>query len=137
MRYSYFLYPPDLYDESLREYTLMPMHMKGFFTARELETAEFGEPLDFTKDLRVLRIHALNEARRPPGLDGTKFAAFPTALYHTARDPHQLHPIDDPREAARLRAGIVRSLRAHGATSEFYRWMGLEHNGVSAGELKT
>ena len=124
--YSYFRYPADLFDERLGEYTLIPTHMTGFFTLKELATGRMAGPFDFTKGQKLIRYDALNEARRPPGLDGTKFAAFESAVYHNATDPHQLHPIRDAAVEARLSAEILRILRAHDAPPEYFAWMGLD-----------
>ena len=41
---DYFLYPPDLDDESLGEYTLMPMHLHSLFTADEMRGAMLASP---------------------------------------------------------------------------------------------
>lgn len=130
--YSYFRYPTDLFDEQLGEYTLMPMHMTGFFSAQEMATAAIAEPFDFTKGQKVLRIDALNDARRPPGLDGTKFEKFESAIYHNRTDPNQLNPINDASVEKRLRQEAVSILRDHAAPSEFYRWMGLDSEEFTA-----
>lgn len=123
--YSYFHYPPDLNDEGLREYTLMPTHLQGFFSVEELRTAEFHSPLDFTKGVPVIRMNALNDARRPPGADRRLFSSFKTALYDNRCDPNQLHPIDDPATEARLTKAMFEILQQHAATEDFFAWMGL------------
>ncbi|WP_454855233.1 sulfatase [Rhizobium binxianense] len=125
-RYSCFLYPPDLDDESLREYTLMPTHLHSFFAHNELRTAELHAPLDFTKGLPVLSIRALNDARRPPGGDRSHFKSFKTALYDNIEDPRQLVPLDLPEVERRLKDAAVSILGRHNATSAFLDWMGLE-----------
>ncbi|MCT9000651.1 hypothetical protein NYR58_19950, partial [Chelativorans intermedius] len=66
------------------------------------------------------------EARRPPGLDGTKFGAFESATYHNASDPNQLRPIQNPAVEARLRDAIVRILGEHDAPPEYFAWMSLD-----------
>ncbi|MGE3712018.1 MAG: sulfatase [Hyphomicrobiaceae bacterium] len=124
--YSYFRYPENLFDERLGEYTLMPTHMTGFFNGNEMKTAALAEPFDFTKGQKLLRYDALNEARRPPGLDGTKFGAFKSAIYHNASDPNQLNPIHEPDVEARLRKAAIRILREHDAPPEYFGWMSLD-----------
>jgi hypothetical protein len=125
--FSYFLYPKDLFDESLGEYTLMPLHMQGFFDAKELATAQAAPAFDFTKGAALLRYDALNEARRPPGLDGRRYEPFQSALYHNEIDPNQLCPIRDDAHVARLKAQIAQILQRHDAPQEFFAWIGLEN----------
>lgn len=124
-RYSYFLYPKNLFDESLGEYTMMPMHMKGFFSSDELATATVAEPFDFTKGLKVTRYKALKSARRPPGLDGTKFGAFATAVYDNVNDPNQLNPIRDGAREDRFKHRMAQLLAVHDTPPEFFEWVGL------------
>ncbi|MEQ9689842.1 MAG: sulfatase [Bauldia litoralis] len=130
--YSYFRYPKDLFDEQLGEYTLMPTHMTGFFNGNELGTAALAGPFDFTKGQRLLRYAALNEARRPPGLDATRFGAFKSAVFHNRTDPNQLKPFEDAAVEARLTAAIVRILEEHDAPPEYFKWMSLNPAGDGA-----
>jgi len=123
--YSFFRYPANLFDEQLGEYTLMPTHMTGFFGPDELATGRMAGPFEFTKGQRLLRYDALNSARRPPGLDGTKFGAFESTIYHNASDPNQLRPIYDAEIEARLNKEIVRLLKVHDAPPEYFNWIGL------------
>lgn len=44
----------------------MRTHLHHFFALNELKTAQLHEPLEFTKDLPVLGIRALNDVWRPP-----------------------------------------------------------------------
>ncbi|HVY21064.1 MAG TPA: sulfatase [Bauldia sp.] len=126
--YSYFRYPPNLFDEQLGEYTLMPMHPTGFFNLQELSTARLAPPFDFTKGQTILRYDALNDTRRPPQMNGERWGNFVSAIYHNARDPNQLQPIQDEVIEARLRKAIVRILREHDAPSEYFAWMSLDRN---------
>ncbi|AJY47874.1 sulfatase [Martelella endophytica] len=123
--YSYFLYPPDLGDESLREYTIMPTHLKSLFGIDELRTATMHPPMDFTKGVPVFSIAALTSARRPPGEYRKAFTGFETALYDLRQDPEQQQPIRDQAVEARLREAILGHLARHDATETFMNWMGL------------
>ena len=125
--FSYFLYPEDLFDESLGEYTLMPLHMQGFFETKELATAQPAPAFDFTKGTSLIRYDALNDARRPPGLDGRKYEAFESALYHNEIDPNQLCPIKDEALVGRFKTQIAQILQRHDAPQEFFNWIGLEN----------
>jgi Sulfatase len=124
-RYRYYLYPPDLDDESLCEYTLMPTHLKGFFSPEEMRTAEWHPPLSFTKGMPLMRTRALISAKRPPGGNRDVFRSFGTALYAIDTDPEQSTAIDDPEVACRLQTAISAELSRHDATPDFFAWMGL------------
>jgi arylsulfatase A-like enzyme len=129
-RYRYFLYPPDLGDETLCEYTLMPVHMHNLFTPDEMANVTLHPALDFTKGMPLLRVPALVKAKRPPGYaNRTFFEGFGTALYDMVVDPSQERPIDDAKVAQRLTQAIIDELRRHDATQDFYSWMGLSNQG--------
>ncbi|MEM7445463.1 MAG: sulfatase [Pseudomonadota bacterium] len=117
-RYTYYLYPPDLYAPGLFEYTLMPMHLNSLFDEAEMRTAALAGPFDFTKEMKLLRIDALKDARRIPIHDGQKFQDVGTRLYDLETDPEQSQPIDDAAIATRLQDGIRKVLAAHDAPEE-------------------
>jgi arylsulfatase A-like enzyme len=120
-RYTYYLYPQDLYGPGLHEYTLMPMHLSSLFSASEMKTAAMHPPFDFTKGMPVMRIDALKDARRIPMHDDKQFDPdFGTTLYDLAADPRQLKPFRDAALERRFHAGIARELRAHDAPPEIY-----------------
>jgi arylsulfatase A-like enzyme len=120
-RYTYYLYPEDLYAPGLHEYTLMPMHLSSLFSAAEMKTAVMAEPFDFTKGMPVMRVDALKDARRIPMHDEKRFDPdFGTTLYDLAIDPRQSRPFRDATLERRFHAGIARELRAHDAPAEIY-----------------
>ena len=112
-RYTYYLYPEDLYAPGLHEYTLMPMHLHSMFSAAEMRTSKLVGPFDFTKGMQVLRIDALKDARRIPIHDNKKFdPGVGTTLYDLATDPKQIRPFRDAVLERRFHAGIDEQLRA-------------------------
>ena len=119
-RYTYFLYPEDLHAQSIYEYTLIPLHVKSFFTVEEFEGATLREPFDFTKGYPILRLPGRKEAKRPP-MQGGGFADTETALYDTATDPRQVVQIEDEAVVQRLRELMLSQMRAHDAPIEAYR----------------
>jgi hypothetical protein len=120
-RYTYYLYPEDLYAPGLHEYTLMPMHLSSLFSDSEMKTAALVKPFDFTKGMPILRIDALKDARRIPIHDDKRFDPdFGTTLYDLATDPKQMKPFRDAELERRFHAGIIRQLRAHDAPREIY-----------------
>jgi arylsulfatase A-like enzyme len=129
-RYTYYLYPPDLYAPGLSEYTLMPMHLHSLFSIEEMRTARLAGPFDFTKAMPVLKIDALKDARRIPMHDDKLFdTEIGTTLYDLARDPKQLEPFRDAASETRIRAGIAAVLAEHDAPSEIFRRYALSSTG--------
>jgi arylsulfatase A-like enzyme len=121
-RYTYYLYPEDLHAPGLHEYTLMPMHMTSLFTPAEMRTSRLAGPFDFTKDMPVLKIDALKDARRIPNNDRVGWAVdHGTTLYDLDKDPGQLRPFRDHPVEARLAEGILAVLQAHDAPLELHR----------------
>ncbi|MWB77994.1 sulfatase-like hydrolase/transferase [Pseudooceanicola sp. 216_PA32_1] len=125
-QYSYFRYPENIASEGLGEYTLMPTHLVGFFEPRELKTMTLSNGFDFTKGMPVMRLDALSDARRPPGLDGRKFEAFVSAIYNNHDDPCQLYPLSDDALEHRLAQQINDILDRHDTPPEYYDWMNLK-----------
>ena len=98
------LYPPDLDDEGLGEYTLMPTHLHSFFTAEEMRGAVLASPAALHQGNAGPAIPALTTAARPPAGCAMLFRSFGTALYDIDADPRQERPIEAPEVAARLPA---------------------------------
>lgn len=119
-------YPPDLYADGLREYTLAPSHMDEFFTTEELRTAELSPGFDFTKGIPVLSIAALPNAKRVPMNDALAFQDIGTRLFDLVDDPKQEKPIDRPDVASKLMNQAASILEAHDTPLEVYQWYGFE-----------
>jgi hypothetical protein len=132
-RYTYYLYPEDLYAPGLHEYTLMPMHLHTLFSVEEMKTSRLAGPFDFTKDMPLLKIDALKDARRIPMHDNKLFDPdVGTAVYDLSRDPKQLAPFRDAAIESTLRTGIASVLAAHDAPPEIYARYGLSSPGETA-----
>ena len=123
--YTFYLYPKDLYAPGLNEYTLMPMHLNSLFSAAEMKTATLSPAFNFTKDMPVLKIDALMDARRIPFHDNALFQDVGTALYDVRVDPNQESPIRDEAVERRLAEGAARVLHAHDAPEELFSRYGL------------
>jgi arylsulfatase A-like enzyme len=132
-RYTYYLYPEDLYAPGLHEYTLMPMHLSSLFSVAEMKTTTIVPPFDFTKGMPVMRIDALKDARRIPQHDDKKFDPdVGTTLYDLATDPQQQIPFRDTALELRFHAGIASELRAHDAPVELYGRYAIQTETVQA-----
>lgn len=124
-KHRYFLYPPDLDNENLFEYTLMPTHLHSLFTPEELRSTVMHAPFDFTKRVPLMQIQARVASERPPGDDRSVFKSFETALYDIESDPAQISAIKNPRIADRFVDAIAAELARHDAPAEFYTWIGI------------
>lgn len=124
--HSLFYYPPDLYANGLREYTLQPSHMTDFFTTKELRTAMLAPSFDFTKGVPVLSYAALPNAKRVPMNDGLGFRDTGTRLYDLLQDPQQSHPIEKPEITNNLLIKAIQVLKDHDTPQEVYTWYGLD-----------
>jgi arylsulfatase A-like enzyme len=132
-RYTYYLYPEDLYAPGLHEYTLMPAHLNSLFSAAEMKTSRLAGPFDFTKDMPVLKIDALKDARRIPLHDDKRFEPDGgTTLYDLKNDPKQLRPFRDAAIEGRFKATIAAVFAAHDAPPEIYARYGLPSTGGPA-----
>lgn len=125
-RYTYYLYPADLYAPGLHEYTLMPMHLHSLFSVAEMRTLVLVDAFDFTKGMPILRIEALKDARRIPIHDNKRFdPGVGTTLYDLETDPQQMHPFRNATIERRFLDGIGDVLRAHDAPIEIYSRYGI------------
>ena len=102
----------------------MPMHSTSLFEIRELKNAELVRGFNFTKGSPLLKIPALDDARRPP-MQGGGFADTNTRLYDLRKDPKQLKPFRNPAVEKRLIKSIVNELELHEAPKEIYDIYGL------------
>ena len=120
-RYVYMRGPASPANTPLYEYTLMPTHMRAMFSVEELRQATLTAPLPFTKGVPVLRI----PCRRPPVVDRIE-PLMQTALYDLQSDPHQEHPISNPREEKRMLRHLVRLMRENEAPNEQLERLGID-----------
>jgi arylsulfatase A-like enzyme len=119
-RYTYFRYPEDMLRQDLYQYTLMPMHMKEFFSVGELAEAALVPPLPFTKGVPLLKVPSTPKSpvyfgHGPGGQQDTR-----TVLFDLAQDPRQLAPLCDPEVEARLLDQMTSLMRATDAPAESF-----------------
>ena len=74
------------------QYTLMPTHMRQFFSEEELRTVKMHKPFSFTKDIPVMQINRI-QRKTDEGFKGLEDTD--SALYDTIIDPGQLNPMQD------------------------------------------
>ena len=92
--YTYFHYPENFSQQNPNryQYTLMPTHMRQFFSLEELRSASLHKPFNFTKETPVLKINRI-ERQTDGGYKG--YEDTKSALYNLQNDPGQLSPIND------------------------------------------
>lgn len=122
--HTYFLYPEDMEDQPIFEYTLMPMHSTSLFEVRELEHAELVRGFDFTKGAPLLKVPALKDAKRPP-MQGGGFAETHTRLYDLNDDPKQDSPVRNAEIEAWFDNKIRCEMQRHEVPNEAYNRFGL------------
>ena len=115
-RYVYMRAPANPDNKPLYEYTLMPTHLRSFFSLEELKTAQLAEPFSFTKGVRPLKI----EART-----WIKAHSFGTLLFDLHTDPGQEAPLDDSDVEALMVQKLLRLMEANDAPPEQYERLGL------------
>jgi arylsulfatase A-like enzyme len=116
-RYVYMRAPIHPDNTPLYEYTLMPTHMRNFFSEDELRTMELADPFSFTKGLRTLKT---------PARTWVNAHQFGHLLFDLAADPHQENPLQDAALEARMIGLMVRLMRENDAPPEQYIRLGLE-----------
>lgn len=115
-KHTYFRYPSNSQD-SLFEYTLMPVHPASYFSAQEFQNAELVYNQDFSNGYPVLKIKALDSARRPP-MQGGALADADNNLFNVNKDPLQLSPLTDESLEQYFLTAMHRLLIEHGAPGE-------------------
>ena len=119
-RYTYFRYPQDMLRHDLFQYTLMPMHMKEFFSIGELADAKLVPPFPFSKGVPLLKVPSTPKSpvyfgHGPGGQKDTR-----TVLFDLAEDPRQLAPLTDPPTEKRLLEQMLRLMLATDAPAESF-----------------
>ena len=115
--YTYFHYP-DNFDQTSKDkyqYTLMPTHMRQFFSNEELRTIKIQEPFSFTKDIPVMKINRIQRKTDEgfKSLEDTK-----SALYNIIEDPGQLNPLQDQHLIIKYKEKMINSIKENDPPKE-------------------
>jgi arylsulfatase A-like enzyme len=108
-RYTYHRYPPDLATQEVYQYTVMPTHMRDFFSTYELSLAEMVDPFSFTKGARLMKIPLTLKSPMYNNPGPGSIIEKETRLFDLASDPGQIQPLNDPAAEARM-LGLMRAL---------------------------
>ncbi len=124
-RYVYMRGPGNSLNTPLYNYTLMPTHMRNFFSVDELKTMELAEPFTFTKDCKTMRIKA--RATLNPYIYGT-------LLFDLQNDPNQENPIVDAEIEKRMIKLLIEEMKKSDAPIEQYERLGIPFDGEISDE---
>lgn len=120
--YIYMRAAASVSNQPLYEYTLMPTHQQGFFSAKELEEIEILGPLSFTRGCKVMKIK--NQSRLANATFCNSFQ-YGNKLFDLRQDPGQEHPIDDPAREALMINALIRKMKECDAPEEQFQRLGL------------
>ncbi len=129
-RYTYHRFPADLGSQEIYQYTVMPTHIWGFFSAEEMAAADLAKPFPFTKGAKLLKV-PVNE--RSPMYDTYGPGALledDTRLYDLETDPGQQTPLADAAVEARMVALMADLMRANHAPPEAFTRLDLKPDGT-------
>ena len=125
-QYTYFLYPENLNDGNLFQYTLMPMHILSMFSTDELKLAKLHEPFNFTKEVPLLKIPVIENSafykRHGPG----SLIQTNTMLFDLTVDPDQKSPITNLEIETMLKKEIKKLMIESDAPKELFKRFSLE-----------
>lgn len=116
-RYVYMRAPATPENRPLYEYTLMPTHMRGFFSDRELLSGTLAEPFSFTRGIRPMRFEGHGKWTDP--------YRFGTLLFDLAGDYAQMQPIRDEKIERRMIEKMVRLMKENDCPPEQFDRVGL------------
>lgn len=109
----------------VNEYTLMPTHMKGFFTPAEFKDAKLVDGFSFTKGYPVLKTRARVNPRFRAQLEGGD------ELYDLENDRKQFNKIENEDVKMRLLTALRKEMEVNEAPESLYEYYGLEKVGAS------
>lgn len=101
----------------LYEYTLMPTHMRGFFSADELAEARLAKPFSFTKGMPVLKTPAKPDWNAP--------VHFGSKLFYLPDDPGQECELKEAEAECKMANLLVRAMKENDAPAEQYKRLDL------------
>lgn len=125
-RHTYHRYPADIASQEIYQYTLMPTHIFDFFHEDELRAATLAPPLDFSRDMPLLKVPVGERSAMYKTYGPGCLLENETRLYDLASDPAQANPLDDPALEARMAEAMVALMGEVGAPPEAYARLALE-----------
>ena len=125
-RYLYMRGPTNLLNKPLYEYTLLPTHMRGFFTLNELKTINLADPFDFTKGIKLIKTEARLTYINP--------YIFGSLLFDLQNDPHQERPLIDSEIEKKIIKALVKEMKENDSPVEQFERLGIPFEGEITNE---
>ncbi|MHA2096956.1 MAG: sulfatase-like hydrolase/transferase, partial [Candidatus Hodarchaeales archaeon] len=120
-RYVYMRGPANLFNKPLYDYTLMPTHMRGFFSINELKTVELADPFSFTKGTKLMRTDSRSMFINP--------YIFGSLLFDLQDDPHQENPIINVEVEKKMITALVKKMKENNSPIEQFERLGIPYDG--------
>ena len=123
--FTYHRFPADPKNQELYQYTIMPTHIKTFFTPEELSTATLSNPFGWTKSVPLLKVPVIHRSPMFNNYGPGALLENDTRLYDVTEDPGQATPLNDPVVEARMMALMSRLMEANEGPPEAFARLGL------------
>ncbi len=120
-RYVYMRGPTNFLNKPLYEYTLIPTHMRGFFSINELKTMELAEPFNFTKGCKLIRTNSRYRYVNP--------YIFGSLLFDLQIDSYQENPIVDSKIEKKMIKAMVEEMKKNDSPIEQFKRLGIPYEG--------
>jgi hypothetical protein len=120
-RYVYMRGPSDFLNQPLYEYTLMPTHMRGFFSNNELKTITLADPFPFTKGIKLVRTDSRTRYVNP--------YIFGSLLFDLQNDPNQENPIIESEIEKRMIEALIEEMKKNDSPIEQFERLGIPYEG--------
>lgn len=108
-------------NQPLYNYTLMPTHMRTFFSLDEMRTMEKHDGFSFTKGIPLMKIKAEEDESGDTGLKWK----LGTRLYDLQEDPAQQNPVEDMEVEQHMIENMIRLMIENEAPEEQYERLGI------------
>ena len=118
--YTYMRGPANPLNKPIFNYTLMPTHMRNFFSISELKEMALSEPFNFSKGCKMLKV--------PRNIVVFPYI-FGSFLFDLKKDPTQENPIIDLDIETRMIKVMVELMKENDAPIEQYNRLGIPIDG--------
>lgn len=119
-KHTYHRYPPDLSNQEIYQYTLMPTHIFDFFHADELREAKLAHAQPFSKGMPLLKVPVGERSVMYDSYGPGAMLENETRLYDLVADPGQTTPLQDPTLEARMSATMAQLMSELDAPEEAF-----------------
>lgn len=123
--HTYFRYPEDMENQELNQYTLMPSHLTGHFSAAELKGAELIHDFSFANGLPVMRIPIVPDSPWYKTHGPARMMNNPSVMFDIKADPLQQTPLGDEVLLSKFEKLLENTMKYHDAPAEAFTRLNL------------